>query len=85
MTAAAAIPSARSGRVDPGLLAWCGAIAFTVLCLALKARLPWLVTFPKDWVLPIASGVNAVSDAVVPPSVFSITIALNVPTRASSR
>lgn len=85
MTAAAAIPSARRGRVDPGLLAWCGAIAFTVLCLALKARLPWLVTFPKDWVLPIAAGVNAVSDAVVPlvqPAFRAFSAFLDWPMRA---
>ncbi|MGN6145235.1 MAG: ABC transporter permease [Mesorhizobium sp.] len=63
---AAAIRPAWRGRVDPGLLAWSGVIAFALLCLALKTQLPWLVTFPKDWTLPIAAGINAVSDAVVP-------------------
>ena len=83
--AAAAIRPAWRSRVDLGLLAWCGAIAVALLCLALKTRLPWLVTFPKDWTLPIAAGINAISDAVVPlvqPTFRAFSALLDWPMRA---
>lgn len=82
---AAAAGSAWRSRVDPGPVAWCCAIAFALLCLALKSSLPWLVTFPKDWVLPIAAGVNAVSDAIVPsvqPAFRAFSALLDWPMRA---
>ena len=87
MTAADAAvqPVRRRSRHDPGLLAWCGAVAFAMLCLALEPRLPWLVAFPKDWVLPIAAGVNIVSDAVVAfvqPAFRAFSALLDWPMRA---
>jgi len=83
--AAPAIRPARRGRVDPGLLAWSGVIAFALLCLALKTQLPWLVTFPKGWTLPIAAGINAVSDVIVPvlqPAFRAFSALLDWPMRA---
>ncbi|MGN6305391.1 MAG: ABC transporter permease [Mesorhizobium sp.] len=83
--AAPAIRPARRDRVDPGLLAWSGAIAFALLCLALKTQLPWLVTFPKGWTLPIAAGINTVSDAIVPvlqPPFRAFSALLDWPMRA---
>jgi len=54
-----------AARLDDGFWPWCGALLFTALCLALKGPLPWLVAYPPDWTLPLATWVNVVTDAVV--------------------
>jgi len=64
--AAEARPSSGRQGVEPAILAWCGAFLFTAACLLLKEQLPWVVTFPKEWTLPLAKGINAVADVTVP-------------------
>jgi glycine betaine/proline transport system permease protein len=64
--AAATAGTAPRVGVDPALLPWCGLLALTAACLALKAELPWLVTYPAQWTLPLAAAINTVADAVVP-------------------
>lgn len=48
------------------LVAWLLAVAFALLCLALRAYLPWLATFPREWTLPVAAAINMVVDTAVP-------------------
>ncbi|RAZ91274.1 glycine/betaine ABC transporter permease [Mesorhizobium hawassense] len=87
MTAPAAI--ARSPRrlaIAPALLPWCGLGVLTVLCLLLKTELPWLVNFPKQWTLPLASYINAVTDAVVAviqPGFRALSALLDAPMRGA--
>ena len=57
-------PSLRA-EVAPGLRPWLGLFVLAALCFAMEARFPWLVTFPKQWTLPLAAGINVVSDAAV--------------------
>lgn len=46
---------------DPGLAIWISAMAFTILCLALRDGLPWLASYPSDWVVPIVQWVDIYS------------------------
>lgn len=71
--------------VAGGPLAWCALLAFAVACLALKARFPWLVNFPTHWTLPLAAGINVVSDAIVPvvqPAFRTVSAMLDWPIRS---
>ncbi|RWM41125.1 proline/glycine betaine ABC transporter permease [Mesorhizobium sp.] len=71
---------------DPGLLPWCALAVLTALCLLLKAELPWLVNFPKEWTLPVAAYVNAVTDAVVAivrPAFRALSAMLDAPMRGA--
>ncbi len=70
--------------MEPALLPWCGLLALIALCLVLKTDFPWLVTFPKEWTLPLAMGVNAVTDAVVSivqPAFRALSAMLEAPMR----
>ncbi len=72
-------------RTDPALLVWCGILLLGLICLALKTRTPWIAAFPKDWTLPLAAAVNAVSDTLVPllqPTFRSVSAMLDWPMRA---
>jgi glycine betaine/proline transport system permease protein len=69
----------------PGLRPWLALIVLSALCFWLKARLPWLVTFPKEWTLPLAAGINVVSDAIVPvvqPAFRAVSAMLDWPMRS---
>ncbi|MER9234557.1 ABC transporter permease subunit [Mesorhizobium sp. M0622] len=87
MTApAASFRSSPRVTIEPALLPWCALIALTALCLVLKTDFPWLVTFPKEWTLPLAAGVNAVTDAVVTvvqPAFRALSAALEAPMRGA--
>lgn len=87
MTApAATFRSAPRVAIEPALLPWCGFLALTALCLVLKAAFPWLVTFPKEWTLPLAAGVNIVTDAVVTvvqPAFRALSAMLEAPMRGA--
>lgn len=72
--------------IEPALLPWCGFLAVTALCLLLKTAFPWLVTFPKEWTLPLAAGVNIVTDAVVTvvqPGFRALSAMLEAPMRGA--
>jgi glycine betaine/proline transport system permease protein len=62
---AATLRSSPRFALEPALLPWCGLAVLAALCLLLKTDFPWLVTFPKEWTLPLAAYLNAVTDAVV--------------------
>ncbi|MDX8526561.1 ABC transporter permease subunit [Mesorhizobium sp. MSK_1335] len=87
MTAPAAIArSSQRFAVAPALVPWCGLAVLTVLCLLLKTDLPWLVNFPKEWTLPLASYVDAVTDAVVAviqPGFRTLSALLDAPMRGA--
>ena len=51
--------SPRGLHWDAGLSVWMAVGFFTMLCLALRDVLPWLATYPPDWVAPIAQWVDA--------------------------
>ena len=87
MTAPAATAgSPQRFAIAPALLPWCGLAVLTALCLLLKAELPWLVTFPKEWTLPLAAFLNAVTDAVVSavqPAFRALSAMLDAPMRGA--
>ncbi|MDX8506418.1 ABC transporter permease [Mesorhizobium captivum] len=87
MTApAATLRSSSRFAVDPALLPWCGMVLLTALCLLLKTEFPWLVAFPKEWTLPLATQVNAVTDAVVAvvqPAFRALSALLDAPMRGA--
>ncbi|WFP76523.1 ABC transporter permease subunit [Mesorhizobium sp. WSM4906] len=87
MTApAATLRSSSRFAVDPALLPWCALAVLTALCLLLKANFPWLVNFPKEWTLPLAAYVDAVTDAVVAvvqPAFRALSAFLDAPMRGA--
>lgn len=87
MTAPAAIaPSPQRFAIAPALLPWCALAVLTVLCLLLKTELPWLVNFPKEWTLPLATYINAVTDvvvAVIQPAFRALSALLEAPMRGA--
>lgn len=71
-------------RLEPQALAWLGALLFTALCLVLKDRLPWLLAFPREWLLPLADGLNIAANAfvsVMKPTFRAFTAMLDSPMR----
>lgn len=87
MTApAATLRSSHRFAVEPAVLPWCGLAVLAVLCLLLKADLPWLVSFPKEWTLPLAAYLNTVTDAVVAvvqPAFRALSAMLDAPMRGA--
>ncbi|WP_217571513.1 proline/glycine betaine ABC transporter permease [Mesorhizobium sp. GbtcB19] len=87
MTAPAAIArSPRRPAIGPALLPWCGLGVLTMLCLLLKTELPWLVNFPKEWTLPLASYIDAMTDvvvAVIQPGFRALSALLEAPMRGA--
>ena len=70
--------------MEAALLPWCGMAVLTALCLSFKSDFPWLVSFPKEWTLPLAAYVNAVTDAVVSlvqPGFRTLSALLDLPMR----
>lgn len=71
--------------LTPWMVAW---IAVAVLALAsawLSYTHPWLVTYPKEWILPFVTGFNAVMDVVLPvvkPVFRLVSEGLDYPMRA---
>ncbi|RVC70063.1 glycine/betaine ABC transporter permease, partial [Mesorhizobium sp. M00.F.Ca.ET.038.03.1.1] len=87
MTAPAAIaPSAQRFVIAPALVPWCALAVLTALCLILKTEFPWLVNFPKEWTLPLASYINAVTNvavAVIQPGFRALSALLDAPMRGA--
>lgn len=48
--------------MPPGAAAWLGVAAITVVTLLLRDQYSWLITYPRDWVIPVADWVNAFMD-----------------------
>ncbi|MGX7874503.1 ABC transporter permease [Mesorhizobium sp. ORM6] len=46
---------------------WLGILIFVALCLAQRTAWPWLLTYPKAWILPVAPAVSGIFDWIVPP------------------
>lgn len=81
---AATLRSSPRFALEPALLPWCGLAVLAALCLLLKTDFPWLVTFPKEWTLPLAAYLNAVTDAVVAvvqPAFRALSALLDAPMR----
>lgn len=51
---------------EPAMLVWLGLLLLAVASLALRSIMPWLVTLPPGWTLPLADWINAVTDTVLP-------------------
>jgi glycine betaine/proline transport system permease protein len=89
MTAPAVLfRSAPRIAIEPALLPWCAFVVLTALCLVLKTDFPWLVTFPKEWTLPLAPAINALTDAivsVVQPAFRALSAVLDAPMRGARR
>jgi glycine betaine/proline transport system permease protein len=86
MTAAniAEVPT-EARRVDTGLLIWLAAIAFALLCLALRHSVDWIGAYPPSWILPIPDVINAFTDwfdSIFQPFFRAISFALDKPMRA---
>ena len=72
-------------RLDPGLIAWLAALAFTAVCLAFRDRLPWVGNYPSEWILPIADWIDAATDwfdNLFQPFFRAISFALDRPMRS---
>ncbi|HET6221593.1 MAG TPA: ABC transporter permease subunit [Dongiaceae bacterium] len=75
----------RTWRAEPGLILWLAALAFTATCLAFRVQLPWLSSYPADWILPVAGWINAATDwfvALFQPVFRATSAALDAPMRA---
>src|SRR3954468_1064577 len=80
----AASGSSQRSPVKAALLPWCAMAVLTALCLSFKSDFPWLVSFPKEWTLPLAAYVNAMTDAVfslVQPGFRALSALLDLPMR----
>ncbi len=74
--------------LEPGLSTWLAALAFMLVCFALRERMPWLVTYPANWTLPVASAVNIVADwtvDLVQPLFRALSAVLDGPMRLIQR
>lgn len=45
---------------------WLGILIFVALCLAQRTVWPWLLTYPKGWILPVAPAVSGIFEWLVP-------------------
>ena len=52
-------------RIDARLWPWLAALSFMLVCVAFRNSAPWLVDYPKDWVVPLAPWINWLADWVV--------------------
>jgi len=53
-------------RPRPRQWLWLGVMAFVALCVAMRTALPWLVSYPSDWILPIAPFISSAFDFIIP-------------------
>lgn len=87
MSLAAPVPQQRAtSQAVPGAAwPWLALLVLLAVCLAAQTAMPWLVTWPKDWLLPLADWINVVTDAVVSvvkPAFRAASAALSVPMSA---
>ncbi|TPM24063.1 ABC transporter permease subunit [Mesorhizobium sp. B2-3-5] len=47
-------------------LLWLVVLAFIAICIAMRPALPWLVTYPSSWLLPVPSIINSVFGFLIP-------------------
>ena len=87
MTTVSVSPPARLGaQIAPGLMLWLVLLAFAAVCLVLRDAWPWLVIYPKEWVLPVAAWINVAADAFVAvfrPLFRAISAGLDMPMRGT--
>jgi glycine betaine/proline transport system permease protein len=63
-TAAPAIKEA--WRPEQQFVNWCIALAISIAIIMATSTFPWLLDYPKDWVVPLAKGIDAAADAILP-------------------
>ena len=64
---------------------WIGLIVFTLILLAWRDSVSWLITFPSDWVIPISEWFNHFMDicvAIFGPAFRAFSAALDIPMSA---
>lgn len=84
MTVSIAGVETRGIRIEPSAWPWIAVLVFTALCLALRSPLPWLVAYPKEWILPVAVWINDFFDVFITlfkPVFRGITALLDGPMR----
>ena len=63
MTSATLAPAGlRALQLDRRLWPWLAGLVFMFACVALENAAPWLVDYPKAWVLPLAPWINWLAD-----------------------
>lgn len=55
------VPNTRSVSLPEGFAPWLAVGVFAVLCLWLRAELPWIATYPKAFVIPLIDWINAIT------------------------
>lgn len=71
-------------RIEPAAVIWLLLLVFSLICLLLGGVLPWVILYPKDWVLPVAQWINTASDpvfAILRPLCRDIAVLLDWPLR----
>lgn len=66
---------------------WFGILLLVALCLALRTTWPWLLIYPKDWILPASETINGILNWLVPlmlPICTAVTWALGAALDACS-
>ena len=72
-------------QFDRNTILWLGTLALTLIGVFLQSRLDWLATYPEAWILPVADGLNAISNWFVRHFAWlfqSISVLLEYPIRA---
>lgn len=70
--------------IDRAAWPWLGLLLFVALCLALRGAMPWLLVYPKSWIVPLAVWINVVADvlvAILQPLCRGIAAFLELPMR----
>jgi glycine betaine/proline transport system permease protein len=71
-------------RTEPAAMVWLSLLVFSLICLLLRGMLPWVISYPKDWVLPVAQWIDMASDpvfAILRPLCRYIAMSLDWPLR----
>ena len=71
-------------RLAPNAAAWLVLFALCLIAVLLRGAWPWLLAYPKDWVLPFAQWINTLADplfSALKPLCRAIAVLLDWPLR----
>ena len=71
-------------RLSPNAAAWLVLFALCLITVLLRGAWPWLLAYPKDWVLPFAQWINTLADplfSALKPLCRAIAVLLDWPLR----